>query len=91
MTLPIEIVAVLAALGLIALCCAVLWAAPQLWYRIKYKRFRPTYEELELKHLRDMQELRTEHLQSNLTAEREKTEFLQSQLQETIDKIVSKL
>ena len=91
MALPIELLGALAVVGLVAICCAILWSAPQLWYRIKYSRFKPTYEELELNHLREMQSLRTQSLQDDLEAATTRANTLDTQLQETLDKLVSKL
>lgn len=89
--IPSNLLLVLAALGIIALCCGLLWAMPQLWYRLKYKRFRPSYEELELRHVKEMQTLRVKHLRDDLEKEKEKSQDLASQLKDTIDKLVSKI
>lgn len=90
-TIPSNLLLILAALGVIACCCGLLWAMPQLWCRLKYKRFRPSYEELELRHVKEMQELHLQHLRDDLNAEKQKSQDLSSQLQDTIDKLVSKI
>lgn len=89
--LPNELMLMLAVIGIFALCSCLLWAAPQLWYRAKHKRYKPSYEELELQHVKQLQELTVEHLNADLKAEREKSEGLATQLQDTIDKLVSKI
>ena len=90
-TIPSNLLLTLAALGVIAFCCAILWVMPQLWYRLKYKRFRPSYQEIELKHVQEKQELHLKHLRDRLDAEKQKSENLSSQLQGTIDKLVNKI
>lgn len=91
MVIPSNLLMILAALGIIALCCGLLWALPQLWYKLKYKRFRPSYEEIELRHVKEMQELRVKHLRDDLDAEKQRANGLSAQLQDTIDKLVNKL
>ena len=90
-TLPTSLLITLAAVGTIAICCAVIWAIPQIWYKTKYKRFRPSYEELELNHVKQLQVVRLEHLQSDLKKEQDRSIGLAQQLQDTIDKLVSKI
>lgn len=91
MVIPSSLLGVLAALGVIALCCGLLWALPQAWHRLKYKRFMPSHEELELKHVKEMQELRVSHLRDDLVSEKTRTAGLSTQLQETIEKLVNKI
>ena len=91
MLLPEELIITLSVIGIFTASASLLWAAPQLWYRIKYSRFRPTYEEIELKHLRQMQELKTRHLSTRLEAEQAHNRTLSDQLQDTIDKLVKRI
>jgi len=89
--IPNSLLIVLSMLGTIAFCCAILWSLPQLWYRIKYGKFKPSYEELELQHTKEIQELHNAHVAKDLKFERERNESLSTELKNTIKKLVDKI
>ena len=86
-----EVLIILATAGTVALCSGILWILPQIVYRIKHKRYKPTIEELKIIHLKEMQKLNTKHLLENLKNANTKIANLKNQQQETLNKLVSKL
>lgn len=91
MVLPIELLAILACVGVFFIAGLLLWAGPHMWYRVKNKRFKPTHEELELQHVRQMHTLKNESMQTALDTEKARVKAMDDQLKETLEKLVNRI
>ena len=89
--LSAEALITLAAVGMIALCSVILWAIPRIIYKIKHKRYKPTIEELELIHLKEMHALQKERLQETLNNATTQIIKFEKHQQDTLNKLVNKL
>jgi hypothetical protein len=91
MTLPIELVGTLACVGVFFIAGFLLWLLPQVWYRIKHSKYRSTFEELELVHLKEIQELKVAKLETELSIEKSRADAINLQLEDTLQKLVSRI
>jgi len=91
MTLPIELVGILACVGVFFIAGFLLWLLPQVWYRIKHSKYRSTFEELKLVHLKEIQELKVTKLETELSIEKSRADAINLQLEDTLQKLVSRI
>lgn len=91
MTLPIELIGSLACVGVFFIAGFLLWLLPQMWYRIKHDKYRPTLEELKLVHLKEIQELKLNKLEVDLSAANKRADAMSVQLEDTLQNLVSRV
>jgi hypothetical protein len=91
MMIPTSLLLSFSIIGIFAIAILLTWLLPQVWYRIKNKRFKPSYEGIELAHAKQVQELELEHMRQMLMSEQKKNESLTTELKQTFDKLVSNL
>ena len=90
MTLLSSILIVLAAIGIFSIAIAITWIVPHLWHRIRGS-FKPSIEDLNRVHMKEKSDLEIQYLQRALDTERSRANALNAQLEETLEKLVSRI
>lgn len=91
MALPIELIIILACVGVFSIAGFLVWGSSNLIYWMRYKQFKPDPQQLQYKHELATAQAQLQSVQNALEVQQGTVLTLNNQLEEVLEKMVKRI